>query len=344
MGYYLNNQYFADLADTVGLDLNFFPLDAIEKNPTLSAVYARLLADPMDNINLVNNKIAYGYIMLRDISNKPVGFIQIKVPRIIFQEGLSLSHHFFFIVVTLGLFVILLTWLLLKIFVLSRVLSISKQVQNISRENKFDKKIKFHGNDELASMVVSINSMMQIINTSQSQLRYVATHDSLTDLPNRELFYTLLTQAIIDADRAGSKIAVFYLDMDKFKQVNDAHGHDVGDKLLQLIAKRIRHTVRANDVAARQAGDEFIIFMSHITDLTDVNTFAEKLLTIGATPFVINDHEIRAVFSIGISIYPDDARTIEELFRHADEAMYTAKRVAVNAYRIYEKKVTLDME
>lgn len=339
MGYYLNDRYFNTLSDTVGLKLSFISMDVVRKSPELEGIFTRIIQDPSNDITIVNENLARGYVVLQDIANNPVGMIAIDVPRVIYQQGISTAYHYFMIVVVLGLFVIALTWFMLKKIVLNRVLSISRQVQYISRGSLFNKKIHSGGDDELSSMVVSINSLIKMIDNSQKQLTYLATHDSLTELPNRDLFYDLLSHAMIEAERGNYRLAVFFLDMDKFKLVNDKYGHHVGDKLLQLIARRLKNAVRAHDVVARQSGDEFIIMMNHVTDVSHVSKFADNILAISAKPFNINEIEIMATFSIGISIYNGDTTSAAEIMRQADEAMYAAKKIAGNTYRLYDKKI-----
>lgn len=164
-----------------------------------------------------------------------------------------------------------------------------------------------------------------VLEESQDELRYLANHDALTGLPNRRLFLDRLNQAIRRARRWGRKLAIYFLDLDHFKNVNDTHGHGVGDVLLQEVAVRLRRVVRESDTVARFAGDEFTILTEEVESDEQIHTIAEKILELFHEPFLIEGHTIHSGTSIGVATFPLDGSEAQELLKSADLAMYRAK-------------------
>ena len=168
------------------------------------------------------------------------------------------------------------------------------------------------------------------------RMSHLAQHDSLTDLPNRVLLNDRLTQAIAQARRSRKQLALLFLDVDRFKNINDSLGHDVGDHLLQAVAQRLLACVRSTDTVSRQGGDEFVILLSEVTHTKDAAVCAEKILLALSTPCVIDQHELRITASIGIVTYPDDGMDAEALMKNADFAMYHAKDNGRNNYQFFK--------
>jgi len=166
-----------------------------------------------------------------------------------------------------------------------------------------------------------------------------ANFDSLTDLPNRNMMRSHLTQLIARAERDDEKIAIAFLDLDHFKDVNDTLGHHVGDALLKETAKRIKQSIRKNDVVARLGGDEFVIIMSNVKDFTGVELVAEQLRKSIAIPYYLFNEVVHSGVSIGITIYPDDGVEIDDLLKNADQAMYGAKSLGRNNYHYFTQSM-----
>ncbi|HEX7965886.1 MAG TPA: EAL domain-containing protein [Gammaproteobacteria bacterium] len=160
---------------------------------------------------------------------------------------------------------------------------------------------------------------------AEAQVYQLAHYDSLTGLPNRALLRDRLGQAMHDARRRDAKLAVMYLDLDRFKNVNDSLGHETGDKLLKTVSMRLRECMRDSDTISRQGGDEFLLILRDVADATAVARVAEKLQEAVARPAQIDEYELHITPSIGISLFPDDAVEIDALIRNADAAMYHAK-------------------
>lgn len=337
MGYFLDDSFFKTLSETVGMNVDFVPISSALKNKQLDDAYINLNAGNKYTVSIVSSKLMYAFFSLKDIDNQPVGLVRVEIPRKIFQAGLWTSRHYVGIIIISGMLIIFLMGYLLKKFVLDRILNISKQVLRINKEREFDNRINLSGHDELSKMVYTINNMLDMISNSQSQLRYLANHDTLTQLPNREYFYELLSRAVINANGTKTKIAIMFLDMDKLKKVNDTYGHAVGDRLIQLASNRMRKSLREKDVIARQSGDEFIVFMQEITDKNIVTDTAKRILQVTSEPFVIGKINIKISFSIGISMYPTDGKNIEELVKRADNAMYSTKIKSGDDYQWYSE-------
>ncbi|MGQ0699057.1 MAG: putative bifunctional diguanylate cyclase/phosphodiesterase [Panacagrimonas sp.] len=157
------------------------------------------------------------------------------------------------------------------------------------------------------------------------RMSFLAQHDSLTDLPNRILLNDRLGQAMTLAQRRDHKLAVLFLDVDRFKHVNDSLGHATGDRLLRSFAERLLASVRSSDTVSRQGGDEFVILLSEVRSADDAAITAEKILVALSAPHRIDEHDLHLTASIGIVVYPDDGVDIETLLRNADVAMYHAK-------------------
>jgi diguanylate cyclase (GGDEF)-like protein/PAS domain S-box-containing protein len=161
-------------------------------------------------------------------------------------------------------------------------------------------------------------------------LQYIAGHDVLTDLPNRELFHDRLETALAAARRDHQRLSVLYIDLDRFKQANDSHGHDVGDMLLREVARRIRQCLRESDTVGRLGGDEFAALLLGIQRLEDAFGVAEKIRNALNRPFELGGHRLQISSSIGIAVYPEHGDNRKHLMRHADAAMYTAKKQGRN--------------
>jgi diguanylate cyclase (GGDEF)-like protein/PAS domain S-box-containing protein len=174
-------------------------------------------------------------------------------------------------------------------------------------------------------------------------IRHLAYHDMLTNLPNRRLFKDILAIELALTKRSRKKLAVLFLDLDKFKYINDTMGHDVGDELLKEVGNRLKHNVRESDTIARIGGDEFNILLNDLPRTEDIVTITEKIIESLQTPVMINGHNLHVTTSIGISIYPDDARNMDALFKNADIAMYHAKELGGNKYQFYDPSLNIRM-
>jgi len=174
------------------------------------------------------------------------------------------------------------------------------------------------------------------------RVEHLAYHDSLTGLPNRAFFSRLLDQEMQQARRYEHHLALLFLDLDRFKAINDSLGHEAGDELLQEIARRLRAVVRDSDIIARLGGDEFVLLLPEIAEGKQVAPVAEKILEAVSRPFVLAQQEFRITVSIGIALFPDDGEDEQTLTKHADIAMYHAKAQGKNDFKFYSERLNAD--
>jgi len=172
-----------------------------------------------------------------------------------------------------------------------------------------------------------------------NKMTYLAEHDFLTGLPNRLLINDRLNQALTIAKRDQQYVALMFLDLDRFKNINDSLGHEIGDLLLKRVAERLTNCLRSSDTISRQGGDEFMILLPEIVDHYAPAEVAEKLLSACVEPFDISGHEIRVSISIGIAVYPYDGENVETLTKSADSAMYHAKALGRNNYQFFTQSM-----
>lgn len=175
---------------------------------------------------------------------------------------------------------------------------------------------------------------------SQERIEHLAYYDSLTGLPNRALLSDRMKIALGQAARRSGRLALLFVDLDRFKLINDSLGHGIGDKLLRLVGERMQLCIRLIDTISRVGGDEFVILLSQIEDSENAGNVAKKLIAEVSQPFVIEAHELMLTASIGISIYPDHGKDVSSLLKSADAAMYSAKEAGRNRYKFYSEKMS----
>lgn len=175
----------------------------------------------------------------------------------------------------------------------------------------------------------------------ESRILQLAHYDAITKLPNRILFQDRLSEALKKSARTGESVALLFLDLDRFKDVNDTLGHDIGDRLLDTVGLRLRGCVRDCDTVARMGGDEFTVILENVATPTDVDPIAQKMLKEFLHPFSIEGKEIQISASMGVTIFPRDADNAGALLKNADQAMYTSKRSGPGCYRFYTESMNL---
>ncbi|MEO8188652.1 MAG: diguanylate cyclase, partial [Burkholderiaceae bacterium] len=178
---------------------------------------------------------------------------------------------------------------------------------------------------------------------NEAKITHMAHHDALTDLPNRVLLSERLDQALIRAGKDGM-VAVLCLDLDRFKDVNDALGHTIGDALLKAVAGRLRTCVRGTDTVARMGGDEFVILQSSDSQPLEATALATRIIEALAAPFIVKEHQMVVGASVGIALSPSDGTEPEQLIKNADMALYRAKSEGRGTYRFFEKSMDVRMQ
>ena len=175
---------------------------------------------------------------------------------------------------------------------------------------------------------------------AEEAVKFMAMHDALTRLPNRAMFNERLAGAIAQAQRHDRSLAVLFIDLDRFKLINDTLGHEAGDYVLGEAAQRLTDNLRGGDTVARLGGDEFVVLLEEVADPVYVGGVSQKLITALAAPFVIGGREYRVTASIGVSTYPGDGQDAETLLKNADSAMYRAKELGRNAFEFYSAQIS----
>lgn len=176
---------------------------------------------------------------------------------------------------------------------------------------------------------------------AEERIHHLAHYDILTDLPNRVLLQDRLQGALERMQRKKCLLALLFIDLDRFKNINDSLGHPVGDRLLQVVAERLREVVRAQDTVARHGGDEFLIILEELSTHSHAAVLARKVLALLNEPILVDEHILYIGASIGISIYPQDGKNAETLIKNADTAMYRAKEIGRNTYEFYTPELTI---
>jgi len=193
---------------------------------------------------------------------------------------------------------------------------------------------------DLEEVLTRIHNMLEIrllhgeVCNNARTLESLALHDPLTGLANRRLLTERISAALNNARRNKSGMAVIYLDLDGFKLINDTRGHSAGDELLKVVAQRLESVVREEDTVARVGGDEFMIALWHVGSMDDVATVAAKLVKEVSQPYVINNQRLTVTTSAGVGVYPMHGEDADALMKSADSALYEAKRVGKNAFRV----------
>jgi diguanylate cyclase (GGDEF)-like protein len=271
------------------------------------------------------------------------------------DELLAITYKLAVVVATITLFTVLVTMFCLFAALEYLVVRPIHQLRNLSirigrGDWKFKSGVKLK--NEIGELASSFEDMAINLKRSDEQVRYLAYHDSLTGLPNRDMFDEYLGHAIAHARRNAQRLAVLFLDIDDFKRVNDTLGHQSGDELLQEVAERVSKCVRESDyigiaedpgkasgVLARQGGDEFIILLTYIKHVHDPSVVAQRIIESLNRPITIKGHDCYTGASIGITLYPNDGEGADDLIKNADNAMYHAKDLGKNGFQYFQESM-----
>lgn len=335
MARFMSGKAWEGIAKRVRLPLRITPLDA------------KAAVDLSPRVRVLDEDRITGTSVLTDLAGRPILGLTLEDSRAILREGRKSIRYFALALFLIsGLYMLLILGLLERL-VIAPLLRLSSDTRRITSSGEHSERVAAQGPPELRSLERDINEMLGALERSQQhvleegrRLDHLAHHDALTGLPNRLLLEARLNHALQQARRGGRQIAVLFLDLDRFKQINDNLGHPVGDKLLQGVAERLTALLRSEDTVARLGGDEFTLVLEHLSHVGVAAAVARKVLKALAEPFDIEGHELSISASIGIALFPDNADTADLLLQRADLAMYKAKESGRNGFAFYSSDLT----
>lgn len=374
----LDAKLIKEISDITKVKLELFSKYDLQTQPELKKIFDKFRNGSTHLNQPVTSNSLEGYTVIKDVLGKPIGMLRMTTPRSIYLTGKKSIDYYLISFLTLGiLFSILMMWLL-RALIIKRLERLDHEVAEIGSTHSIHKRVDASGSDELSAVSIEINHMLDIIEASHQQLENrvherthelqktniklqdeiaerksveqelivhkehlvrLAHYDNLTSLPNRVFFNEILNKAIGHAKRHTKTLAILFVDLDRFKNINDALGHTVGDLVLKEIGKRLATITRAGDILARLGGDEFILLLNDISDAKLAGPVAEKILQICAQPIKVDTQEFFMTASIGISVYPNDGNSLEDLQKNADMAMYKAKRSGGGLYQFYAREM-----
>lgn len=281
-------------------------------------------------------------IPVLDVIDELVGFIRLGIPHeLIEKQTRSLVRYSLFV----GAISLALSMALLMI-IMGRVLirplsSLAEAIRGFTAERaQVVQPITANSQDEIGHIARAINRMLEALRSAQLKLERLAHYDSLTNLPNRTFFLDEMERRLAHARRHGTQIAFLFLDLDRFKAINDTFGHRCGDTLLVEVASRLQRNLRTEDFPARLSGDEFLVAIEEAPHFDAVAIVARNIIELLAEPFQVEGNELVVTGSVGISVFPSDGDELSELLKHADTAMYRAKTAGGNNYRFYAAEMS----
>ena len=247
-----------------------------------------------------------------------------------------------------GILIIIVITILLSLIILDRMVSIpiGRLIEGIEiiAKGEYLHRIDINQNDELGIISNRFNDMAEQISKREYALDALVQQDILTKIPNRTMFNERLEEAISRASRLNKKIAVFFIDLDEFKIINDTLGHDIGDKLLIEVASNLIKVMRKNDLLARIGGDEFNVLIEDLDSIVVAEEIAQKLIKQIVLPIKIKNNQLNITASIGVSIYPIDGKDSTTLLKNADLAMYDAKSDGKNSYKFFSEELSRSLK
>ena len=326
----------ASLADERGVVLASAERANEPAGPLVRAFARQFLSDPLAASRELSVKL--------DQELRAVGTLHVALStETVAQTVLALAHSTLLVTVLIALCVGLLLLVLSTRLVTSPLRRVARQMTDLDPEHPRDMVLEVppaHRDNELGELVNRANTMLARLADNQEELLLLATRDALTGLANRELISERMRKAIAAARRRDHRLAVLYLDLDRFKTINDSLGHDVGDRLLYAVANILLDNVRAGDSIGRLGGDEFVILLEEIAGPDEASQTAERLVSALSGPISAGTREVRCTASIGISVFPDDGDDAVKLVRHADLAMYRAKQSGGCRWQFFAREMS----
>jgi len=289
--------------------------------------------------------------------NAPLGYLAMQVS---LRELNDATRDGLLLLLLIGIGLIAVSFLLalrLQRYVSGPILDLARLTTQVSVRNDFSLRAPVRGEDEISRLARGFNHMLDVIGEREQardraegalrdskehleqavqELHHLANYDGLTELPNRSLCMDRIANALMRASREHDRVAVIFLDLDHFKEINDSLGHAIGDDLLKLAANRLQECLRRGDTLARIGGDEFVLVLEELHDDLNVITVLNKIIASFSEAFTISGYVVSTTVSMGVAVYPSDGRDIQTLMRNADTAMYKAKELGRNTFQFYQ--------
>ena len=281
-----------------------------------------------------------------DVSGEPIGAVTLKVSTADFNASVSrfASLALMFTLLSIGFSFFLAGRL--QTYISGPIIDLKEATQQLCNEENYNFRVPVKSEDDIGSLSQSFNRMLEAMeqrlierNQAITKMHQLANYDSLTELPNRTLCLDRLDQAIAKVSRNQQKLAIMFIDLDNFKDINDYLGHSAGDILLVKVSRNLNSALRQSDTLARLGGDEFVVILTEFESQDNLSMVADKCVNAVSQEFNIMDNIVTTSASIGIAIYPDDASTAEALMKAADSAMYQAKAQGKKSYYFYEERI-----
>jgi len=287
-------------------------------------------------INVLNDDQVEGTKTLSDINKNPIFQVSVTMNRDMYQYADSALETFFIVMFLSYVVLAFCCLVLLNRTITSRLIRLRNQLLQIKSTNEISTVIQASGPDEIGDLEIEFNDLLRRLESSYTRLKEQALNDPLTNLPNRIMFHEKLDAAIKDARSHHHKVAVMFIDLDRFKFINDTLGHDVGDSLLIMVSERLKEADYTNTaIISRLGGDEFTVILPYLTEVHDLMPLLELMISTLSRPYQIGEHNIRVTASIGVSIFPNDGEEIDTIIKCADMAMYKAKQEGKNNFQFY---------
>ncbi len=280
-----------------------------------------------------------------NIDNKDIGSLVVITSMNEFVMHIAREAFFISLFIIFGVVIAYKYHTILSKEILTPISKLNESTNIIIETKALTARVGVYNNDEIGELAKNFNVMLDKLYQSHDELNkqkdlmaYKAHHDELTGLPNRALFNDRLEFALIKASRKESVVAVFFLDLDRFKEINDTYGHDAGDEVLKVFAQRLKESIRAEDTLARMGGDEFMIIIEDHVNPNTSTVVAQKIVDAMKEPIELEADTIKLSTSIGIALYSQDAEEAHELIKYADLAMYDAKQSGRDNFKFYKSK------
>jgi diguanylate cyclase (GGDEF)-like protein len=341
----LDDAFFRQLADNLDIELEL-SLRPITEHP------APDLSDPdsIRELSIDESGMYYSAEMRIDSLDGPI-YITARLDRALLQRVLQDNRmQFLILLVLIAIGTTLLVRVMINRSIEQPLNTLMAQIDKIERAD-YSTTPPVRTGDEIETISVNVNRLAEAVREreaslerSRAELEHLSNHDALTNLPNRRYFGQHLEHVLTLARREQEKFALFFIDLDQFKQINDTLGHNLGDELLKRVAARLGNNVRASDTLARIGGDEFNILIERVHHLEELEPIVSKYLSLFDAPFMVAGHELSISASIGVALYPMDGHDSVTLIKNADMAMYKAKESGRNKYCFFSDDLSEQMK